>query len=217
MKRTLTKSFATAGAVALLLAACSDDSGSSDDGNGSDEAQDPVYTEMTSWNACEVLDNLQPITDYMGIVGWGGTTAEGGEPGNSEIGNTLDPDSIGCNGLINLGDNQGTAAGGEITVSIVPTESEDAGASAYEERAASSGARTRPSPSSRRLKSASLGTKEFSTPGWATAVRNLRTPRSSRKTVNGYSRSGSNMARTSEFETAEIRRSISLRMNFTSG
>ncbi|WP_199034297.1 hypothetical protein [Glycomyces salinus] len=134
MKRTLTKTFATAGAAALLLAACGEDSGSSDDDNGSDEAQDPVYTEMTSWNACEVLDNLQPIADEMGIVGWGSTTAEGGEPGNSELGNTLDPDALGCNGLLNLGDNEGMGAGGELQVKIIPTEGEGEATAVFEER-----------------------------------------------------------------------------------
>ena len=135
MKRNLIKTFATAGAAALLLAACGDDGGSSaDDGSGSDKSQDPVYAEIASWNACEVLDNLQPITDYMGIVGWGGTTAEGGEPGNSEIGNTLDPDSIGCNGLINLGKSEGAASGGEIQVAIIPTEGEEQSISTFEER-----------------------------------------------------------------------------------
>lgn len=137
MKRTLTKTFATAGAAALLLAACGDDSGSSDDDNGSDEAQDPIYTEMTSWNACEVLDNLQPITDYMGILGYGSSTAEGGEPGNSEIGNTLDPDAIGCNGVFYLGSYQDLGMSGEIQVKIVPAEDEDQASSAYSDRVSS--------------------------------------------------------------------------------
>jgi hypothetical protein len=89
---------------------------------------------MASWNACEVLDNLKPITDYMGIKGYGSSTAEGGEPGNSEIGNTLDPDAIGCNGLIYLGSYEGLGMDGEIQVKIVPTESEDDASATYEER-----------------------------------------------------------------------------------
>lgn len=137
MKRNLIKTFATAGAAALLLAACSDDSGSADEGNGSDESQDPVYAEMTSWNACEVLDNLQPITDYMDIKGYGSSTAEGGEPGNSEIGNTLDPDAIGCNGVIYLGSYQDLGMSGEIQVKIVPAEDEDQASSAYLDRVSS--------------------------------------------------------------------------------
>jgi len=141
MKRTLFKTFAAAGAAALLLSGCglldrgSDTSG---DANGEDGGSDnAVYNEMASWNACEVLGNLQPITEEMGIEGWGGTTATGGEPGNSEIGNTLDPEAIGCNGLINLGDNEGLGAGGEISVKIIPTESEDQATAAYEDRVGS--------------------------------------------------------------------------------
>ena len=138
MKRNLIKTFATAGAAALLLAACGDDGGSSaDDGSGSDKSQDPVYAESASWNACEVLDNLQPITDYMGILGYGSSTDEGGEPGNSEIGNTLDPDAIGCNGIFYLGSYQDLGMSGEIQVKIVPAESEDQARSSYSDRLSS--------------------------------------------------------------------------------
>lgn len=134
MKR-IAKTCTAAAAAALLLAACNSADGSSSSDDSSEAAGgDPVYTEMASWNACEVLDNLQPITEEMGIVGWGASDAEGGEPGNSEIGNTFDPESIGCNGLINLGDYEGYTMSGEIQVSIVPTESEEDAAAAYTAR-----------------------------------------------------------------------------------
>lgn len=144
MKHTLFKVFAATGAAALLLTAC--DSGSADDdssSSGDTASQNPVYAEMASWNACEVLDNLQPITDYMGIKGYGSSTSEGGEPGNSEIGNTFDPEAIGCGSIIYLGSLEGASSGnsfgmsGEIKVKIVPTESEDQAAAVYEERATS--------------------------------------------------------------------------------
>jgi hypothetical protein len=134
MKRTLFKASAAAGAAALLLTACDSSGSADDDASGDSASQDPVYTEMASWDACEVLNDLQPITEYMGIEGWGSITAQGGAPGNSEIGNTLDPDALGCNGMINLGDNEGMGAGGELNVKIVPAESEEGAVAAYEER-----------------------------------------------------------------------------------
>jgi len=138
MKRTILKTFAATGAAALLLSGCSLlDRGSETSGDTSGEnggSDNAVYNEMASWNACEVLDNLQPITEEMGIQGYGSSSAAGGEPGNSEIGNTFDPDSIGCNGLIYLGSWEGLGMDGEIKVKIVPTESEEGAATAYEER-----------------------------------------------------------------------------------
>ncbi|WP_026925343.1 hypothetical protein [Glycomyces arizonensis] len=145
MKHTLFKALAATGAAALLLTACQSEDGSGgDDGSSGDSAsENPVYTEMASWNACEVLDNLQPITDYMDIKGYGSSTAEGGEPGNQEIGNTFDPEAIGCGSIIYLGSLEGASSGnsfgmsGELKVKIIPTEGEDQAAAAYEDRATS--------------------------------------------------------------------------------
>ncbi len=134
MKHACFKAFAATGAAALLLTACDSGGSTDDDGSGDAASQNPVYTEMSTWDACEVLDDLQPITEYMGIEGWGSITAQGGEPGNSELGNTFDPGALGCNGMLNLGDNEGMGAGGELNVKIVPAESEDDAAAAYEER-----------------------------------------------------------------------------------
>ncbi|SDE39282.1 hypothetical protein [Glycomyces harbinensis] len=137
MKHTLFKTFAAA-AAALLLAGCnSGDDGTDDDASGDTGGDDPVYAEMSGWNACEVLDDLQPLADEMGIEGWGGANAEGGTPGNSELGNTLDPDALGCNGLISIGENEGMGGGGEVQVKIVPTEDEDQATAAYEDRVTS--------------------------------------------------------------------------------
>jgi hypothetical protein len=140
MKHTIaktSKAIAAAGAAAFILTGCSiitgETGGSSNNGSG-EGSEDPVYAEMASWNACEVLDNLQPITDYMGIQGYGSSTAQGGEPGNSEIGNTFDPDAIGCNGLFSLGEYEGYGMDGEIKVKIVPTENQDQALTTYEER-----------------------------------------------------------------------------------
>lgn len=130
------KALAAAGAAVFVLTGCSLITGEPDgssNGSGDGSSDDPVYTEMASWDACEVLNNLQPITDYMGIQGYGSSTSAGGEPGNSEIGNTFDPDAIGCNGLIYLGNYEGTM-NGEIEVKIVPTENVEQATAAYEDR-----------------------------------------------------------------------------------
>jgi hypothetical protein len=132
MKR-IASTFTAAVAAGLLLSACNSGGGTSDDGS-EDTAENPVYAAMSAWNACEVLDDLQPVTDEMGIVGWGSITAEGGLPGNSEIGNTFDPEAIGCNGMLNLGDNEGLGAGGTLEVKIIPTESAEAAATVFDNR-----------------------------------------------------------------------------------
>jgi hypothetical protein len=135
MKRTFFKAFATAGATALLLTACNSGGSADDDASGNSASQDPVYAEMASWDACEVLDDLQPITEYMGIEGWGSTTAEGGAPGSSQIGNTFDPDAMGCgSSIVNFGENVVGNAGGELLVKIIPTENEEQATAAYTER-----------------------------------------------------------------------------------
>lgn len=129
MKR-IASTFAVA--AGLLLSACNAADGASDDESAS--AEDPVYAAMSAWDACEVLDNLHPVADEMGIVGWGSITAEGGSPGSSAIGNTFDPEAMGCNGMLNLGDNEGLGAGGTLEVKIIPTESAEAAASVFESR-----------------------------------------------------------------------------------
>lgn len=141
MKRTILKTFAATGAAAMILSGCSlfdRDSETSGDTSGEDSGSDnPVYSDMTSWDACEVLGDLQPITDEMGIQGWGSLTASGGTPETREYGNTFDPDAIGCGNLISLGDSEGYASGGEISVAIVPAESEDQAATVFSERSSS--------------------------------------------------------------------------------
>jgi hypothetical protein len=136
MKRTLFKASAAAGAAALLLTACDSGGSADDDASGDSASQDPVYAEMASWDACEVLNDLQPITEYMDIKGYGSLTSEGGEPGSSKLGNTFDPDAMGCGNLIYLGRSEGFTSGGELYVSFVPTESEDAATALYAERVA---------------------------------------------------------------------------------
>ncbi len=141
MRHACFKAFAATGAAALLLTACNS-GGDTDDGSGDTASQNPVYAEMSTWDACEVLDDLRPITEYMDIKGYGSSTSEGGEPGSSELGNTFDPDAMGCGNLIYLGSLEGASGdsygmSGEIKVKIVPTENEDQATTTYEDRAAS--------------------------------------------------------------------------------
>ncbi|MDA1361540.1 hypothetical protein O1R50_18070 [Glycomyces luteolus] len=138
MKFAAAKTATAAAALLLALAACSEDAGSNG-GNG-DGGEDPVFAAMKTWDACEVLDNLQPITDFMGIEGWGSSTAAGGEPQTREYDSTWYPDSIGCGNLIYLGENDWTGAGGELGVAIAPAESEDAASTLFEERTANANA-----------------------------------------------------------------------------
>lgn len=138
MKTMHYKAFAAAGAAVLLLTACNTSNGTDGEAaSGDAAAQDPVYAAMASWDACEVLDHLQPITDYMDIKGYGSSTAESGQPGSSKIGNTFDPESIGCGSLISLGKSEGFASGGQLNVSLVPTRSESTASAAYSERISS--------------------------------------------------------------------------------
>jgi hypothetical protein len=130
MKRQL----AALATAAFLLSGCSllgqgDDSSNSDD----DSSDNAVYNAMTTWDACEVLNNLQPVTEYMDIQGYGSSSA-GGEPSTAKIGNTWDPDAIGCNDLIYLGSWESLGMDGEIKVKIVPTESEEQATASYEDR-----------------------------------------------------------------------------------
>jgi hypothetical protein len=122
-----------------MLSAC-DSGGDASDETSDGSGENPIYAEMATWNACEVLNDLQPIADKMSIEGWGGINAEGGEPGPSELGNTFDPGAFGCGSLINLlstGEYANFGGGGELEVKLVPTESADSAASAFEERAGS--------------------------------------------------------------------------------
>ena len=134
MKRTLFKSLAATGAAALLLSGCGllGDDASGDDTGGDNDGGNAVYDAMTTWDACEVLDNLQPIADHIGIQGFG--SSAGGEPSTAKIGNTWDPESIGCNNLIYLGSWRGFAVDGEIKVKIVPMEGETQAVTTYNDR-----------------------------------------------------------------------------------
>ena len=124
MARGTIQAMAGIGVIALLLAGCSPDDG--DDGgensNGSDGG-DPVASEMRHWEPCEVLENLQPFTDFMGITKFT-STAEADTPDSAGFGEaSLDPDAIICGAGIELPDvSPNTSGTGVLTVKIVPLD-----------------------------------------------------------------------------------------------
>ncbi|MDN3239911.1 hypothetical protein [Glycomyces tritici] len=134
MRLAVAKTATAAAALLLALAACSEDAGGNNDGTG-DGGEDPVFAAMKTWDACEVLDNLQPITEFMGIEGYGSLTSAGGAPATREYDTTWSPDAIGCGNLIYLGSYEGLGMDGEIKVSIIPAEDEDQASTAYADRA----------------------------------------------------------------------------------
>ncbi|MEU6859023.1 hypothetical protein AB0B28_09170 [Glycomyces sp. NPDC046736] len=135
MNPAFARTLAAAGAAALLLSGCAVFERASAE---PEEEVDPVYAEMAAWDACEVLDNLAPITEYMGIEGYGSSTSGGRDwPSTMKIGNTWDPGAIGCNDLIYLGSIEGLGMSGEIKVKIVPSENENLSKTQYFERVAS--------------------------------------------------------------------------------
>lgn len=137
MARGMTKAMTGLGVAALLLAGCSagegDNAGENGDGsNGSD----PVATEMRSWDPCEVLENLQPIVDYMGITEFT-ATADPTVPDSAGFGEaTLDPDALVCGAGIELAEIGPNMSGsGLLRVSIVPLDNEEQATESYASRA----------------------------------------------------------------------------------
>ncbi|WP_205326014.1 hypothetical protein [Glycomyces sp. YM15] len=136
MARGTIKAMAGLGMTALLLAGCSPD-GDNGDGNGNGpEGGDPVATEMRSWEPCEVLDNLQPFIDFMGITEFSTSPGEY-IPDSAGYGEaSLDPDAIICGANIVLPDvTEGTSGRGVLTVKIVPLDNEEQAIESYNGRA----------------------------------------------------------------------------------
>ena len=128
---------ATAGLAVLALAGCNvlgDDS--SDDGMGSDSKASPVADEMRSWEPCEVLEGLQPIIDFMGIVE---VDSSDGELAGAMHGDGMDGEALTCFGLVVVSEyetiyDETKSNGGEISVGIIPWDTEEEAELSYEER-----------------------------------------------------------------------------------
>jgi hypothetical protein len=135
-KKQLLITISTVAFTVITLTAC----GTAEEPNDNPDAAspDPVYADMVTWDMCEVLDDLQPITDQMGIEGYG-SAHPGGNPGSRRHGNTWDPDLVNCGQLIYLGsletdDGYRYGVNGEIKVGVAPAKSAEWAATIYEER-----------------------------------------------------------------------------------
>lgn len=124
--------------AAMLVTGCDRPVLGDDDGADEATSTDPVFNAMTTeWDGCEVLNDLQPAVDFMGIEGWGSSTGGKPFPATQRYGrNTWDPAALGCGDLIYLGSWEGYGITGELLVKIVPAENEDQAAAAYDERVA---------------------------------------------------------------------------------
>lgn len=135
MKLANARLIALGGAVALFASGCNAISGG-DDGEGSDGGEtNPLAEEMRSWpGGCEVLDNLQPLVDYMQIEEIGG-----GSLNNNAWGEGMDGESTTCNGLVTvssfeLPDGSTRTNDGELWGGITPWENDDQAKESYTER-----------------------------------------------------------------------------------
>jgi hypothetical protein len=136
VKRALVSAFALA-SVAVLLAGCERPTFGDSSADGPEPLSDnAVYNDMAAWDACLILNDLEPVIDYMGIEGWGSSTGGNPLPTAQRFGNTWDPGATGCGGLIYLGSFEGFGVTGELLVKIVPAENEDQAATAYADRVA---------------------------------------------------------------------------------
>lgn len=127
---------ALGGAVLLLAAGCNALSGDDAGGDGTDGGStDPLAEEMRAWpGGCEVLDNLQPIVDYMQIQ-----EIDGGSLNNNAWGEGMDGEALTCNGLVTvktfeLPNGSTNERDGELWGGIVPWENEDQAKDSYTER-----------------------------------------------------------------------------------
>lgn len=130
MTRGMIKALAGVGAAALLLAACSSEDGG--DGNNDDGSGDSAAADMQSWDACEVLGDLQPIVDFTDLT-WTATKAEG-RPDSTPWGQSSRiPDALVCGGSIDLPTPDSMPATGGVVVGITPIEDEAQATAVYDE------------------------------------------------------------------------------------
>lgn len=137
MKLASARLVALGGAVAMFAAGCGA-MGGNDDGDdptsGESEAN-PLAEEMRAWpGGCDVLDNLQPIVDYMQIE-----EIDGGSLNNNAWGEGMDGEALTCNGLVTVStweriDGSVNENDGELWGGIVPWENEDQAKESYVDR-----------------------------------------------------------------------------------
>ncbi|WP_133884111.1 hypothetical protein [Glycomyces sp. NRRL B-16210] len=139
MTRGILKAMAGAGATVLLLSACSGDGSESNGTDGDSGGGDPVASEMRSWEPCQILGDLQPIVDFMGIKEFTATVSGTDAPDSAGWGeSTLDPEALVCGAGIDLGPIDNMPANGTLSVKIVPLEDEAQAEESYGLRVAAS-------------------------------------------------------------------------------
>jgi hypothetical protein len=124
---------AAVGSTALLAGACSEAGGNAD--SPEESGGNAVAEEMRSWDACEVLENLQPVRDYMQIE-----AVQGGEElTSSPWGSGMDQQALTCSGLVTVSSftmASGTemTTDGELSGGIIPWDTEAEAEESYVER-----------------------------------------------------------------------------------
>lgn len=125
-----------ASSTLIALSGCGMLGGSEgEDGDSGTEAS-PVGDEIRSWDPCEVLDNNQPIVDFMQIQA---IDAPDGKFTSSPYGDGLDAQALTCLGLVDVStyeliDGTENVNEGEVSVGIIPWDTEEDAQLSYEER-----------------------------------------------------------------------------------
>ncbi|WP_026923451.1 hypothetical protein [Glycomyces arizonensis] len=120
----------------LALTGCSALTGESSDGGGDAAEGSPVSAEIKSWDPCEVLDNLQPIVDFMHIAE---INSSDGQLTSAMYGEGLDAQALTCFGMVIASKfetiyDETKFNEGEISVGIIPWDTVEDAELSYEER-----------------------------------------------------------------------------------
>lgn len=135
MKLANARLIAFGGAVAMLASGCSALSSGDSGDNAESSETNPLAEEMRAWpGGCEVLDDLQPIVDYMHIE-----EIDGGALNNNAWGQGMDGEALSCNGLVTvktfeLPNGSTTENDGELWGAVVPWENEEQAKENYTQR-----------------------------------------------------------------------------------
>jgi hypothetical protein len=124
----------TAGLAVLALAGCGALTGDSGDDDSAEAS--PVSAEIKSWDPCEVLDDLQPIVDFMHIEE---INSADGQLTSAMYGEGLDGQALTCFGLVIASTfetvyDETKLNEGEISVGIIPWDTVEDAELSYEER-----------------------------------------------------------------------------------
>jgi hypothetical protein len=134
--RNAVLAFAASSALFALAGCGALGGGEGDDGDNGTEGS-PVGDEIRSWDPCEVLDNNQPIVDFMQIPE---INSPDGKFTSAPYGEGLDAQALTCGGLVIASTYKEELYGdditneGEVSVGIIPWDTEEDAELSYEER-----------------------------------------------------------------------------------